>query len=260
MTRVLVLGNSHAATLRRAFPALAADNPTLDLTFWGLPGAAFDKARTDADGVLRPDPTDRVSLRKVDQWNDCTHADLSAHDRIFLVGLRFNLRPVLTLFGALQPLQWGRRDGALGVSDSFLRAAIRAAVDATLAALTARIQLDDRCVLMPAPYPAACVTQHERGHFEPVTTTASSLPHASEMMDVFETAITSASAARGLGLLLQPRETLERPFLTQDRFLDDSARDARHMNDDYGHIALRALLAFSAMKEATASRARLTHA
>ncbi|MFN7222784.1 MAG: hypothetical protein ACK4MS_02050 [Paracoccaceae bacterium] len=260
MTRVLVLGNSHAATLRRAFPALATDDPGLDLTFWGLPGAAFDKARTDADGILRPDPTDRVSLRKVDQWNDCSHADLSAHDRIFLVGLRFNLRPVLTLFGALQPLHRGRRDGALGVSDSFLRAAVRAEVDATLAALTARIRLDERCVLMPAPYPAACITQRESGHFEPVTATASSLPHASEMMDLFETEITSATATRGLGGLLQPRETLEHPFLTQDRFLDDAARDARHMNDDYGLIALRALLAIPTMKQATASRAGLTHA
>lgn len=260
MTRILVLGNSHAATLRRAFPAIAAAFPGVDLSFWGLPGAAFDKARTDPDGILRPDPTDRVSLRKVDQWNDRDHADLSAPDHVFLVGLRFNLRPVLSLLRGLQPLHLGRREGALGVSDRFLCAAIRAEIETSLTALTARIRPDSRYVLMPAPYPAAAVTRRESDLFEAVTAAASGLQHAPAMLDLFETEVAAAVTSRGLGFVSQPRETLDRPFLTQDRFLEDAARDARHMNPDYGLIAFRTLMAAPAMTQPAANAAGLTHA
>lgn len=253
MTRILLIGNSHAATLRRAFPDFAMLHPAVGLTFWGLPGAAFDKASVGADGLLRPDPTDRVSARKVDQWNDSDHADLTGHDRIFLVGLRFHLRPVLTLLRHLQPLNWGRRTGALGVSDGFLRAAIRAEVDLTLSAQLARIPLDPRAILMPAPYPSALVARRDGAHYEPVTAAASGLPHAADLMTLFEAEIEAACAAHGLGFVAQPRETLAAPFLTQDRFLEDATRDARHMNARYGLVAMQALAQFPNPQETPAS-------
>lgn len=243
MTRILVIGNSHAATLRRAFPTVQASRPDLELSFWGLPGAAFDKASTGPDGRLRPDPKDRTSMRKVDQWNDAAEADLTTPDHILLVGLRFGLRAALGLMRALHPLDLGRRPGALGVSDSFLRAALRGTIDASLAAVATRLALDGRVVLMPAPYPAASVTNPASTFFEPVTASATVLPHAPDLMALFEHELAGACAARGLGLVLQPRQTLAGPFQTDPRFLDDATRDARHMTVAYGQLALDALLA-----------------
>lgn len=259
MTRILILGNSHAATLRRAFPAIRAAYPQVTLSFWGLPGAAFAKASTGPDGLVRPDPSDRVSQRKADQWNDREAADPAAHDHVFLVGLRFNLRQVLTLMRGLQPLHLGRRSGALGVSDSFLRAAIRAEVDASLKAQIARTPLDRRVTVMPAPYPATGVTRRGTDLFEPVTTGAALLPHASELMTLYEHEIISAHAEQGLTVALQPRDSLARPFLTDDRYLEDPDRDARHMNADYGLAAFAALLD-AAPKPHPAATAAAKHA
>jgi hypothetical protein len=243
MTRVLVIGNSHAATLRRAFPAVQAARPDLALSFWGLPGAAFDKASTGADGRLRPDPKDRTSMRKVDQWNDAADADLTTPDHIFLVGLRFGLRAALGLMRQLHPLDQGRRPGALGVSDSFLRAALRASIDASLAGVATRLALDPRVVLMPAPYPATLVTNPASAFFEPITVADTVLPHAPALMTLFEHELAQACAARGLRLVLQPRQTLAGPFQTDPSYLDDATRDARHMTVAYGQLALDALLA-----------------
>ena len=44
-------------------------------------------------------------------------------------------------------------------------------------------------------------------------------------------------AEQGLTVALQPRDSLARPFLTDDRYLEDPDRDARHMNADYGLAA-----------------------
>ncbi|MDZ7884401.1 MAG: hypothetical protein U5N53_16585 [Mycobacterium sp.] len=243
MTRVLVIGNSHAATLRRAFPEVQAAHPGLSLTFWGLPGAAFDKASSGPDGRLRPDPTDRTSRRKVDQWNDAAEADLTTPDHIFLVGLRFGLREALRLARQLQPLDLGRRAGSIGVSDSFLRAALHATIATSLAAVAARIALDPRFVLMPAPYPATLALDPQSGCFEPITAATADLAHAPTLMALFEAELAQVCAARGLRLVLQPRSTLAGPLQTANRHLDDATRDARHMDTRFGRLACDALLA-----------------
>lgn len=240
MTRVLVLGNSHAATLRRAFPEISRLWPGLDLEFWGLPGAAFAKASVDDTGVLRPDPNDTVSRNKVLQWNAVAEVDLAAYDRIFLIGLRYGLRPAQGHMRKLHPFDWGTRTGQMGVSEGFLRAAVRAEIDAVLDAQTLRTPMDNRFVLMPAPYPASCVGQEGPLH-EPLPAAVARMSHAQDLLDLFEEELAKAHTARGLTCVAQPRATLDRPFLTQDRYLEEPGRDGRHMNADYGLLAFRAL-------------------
>lgn len=240
MTRLLVLGNSHAATLRRAFPDIAQEWPGLAVDFWGLPGAAFAKARQDGSGILRPDPEDAVSQRKAGQWNSQDHVDLTGYDRILLVGLRYGLRPGQGLMRALQPLDWGSRGGALGVSEGFLRAALRAGINAVLQAQNARTALDGRFILMPAPYPATTVTDPGPLH-EPVPAAVARLTRADDLQRIYEEELAAAHAALGLRIVFQPPETQDRAFLTGARFLEDPARDARHMNAAYGLCAFRAL-------------------
>lgn len=258
MTRLLILGNSHAAALRRAFPALTAAHPDMDLCFWGLPGGAFAKARTGPDGLLRPDPTDRISLRKAAHWGIAPEIDLTAFDQIFLVGLRFNLQRVHSLLHALQPLDLGRRPGALGVSDSLLRAALRAEVDSCLAAQMDRTPLGPQVTLMPAPYPAAAVTQTGSPLYEPLTAGTAALPDAAALMALYEAEITAGAARHGLRLALQPRATLATAFLSADRYLDDPTRDGRHLNADYGRLAFRALLDAAPLSPSAAPAAPIT--
>lgn len=270
--RVLVLGTSHAATLRRAFGDFvqslteadkdrAPPPAPMDLQFWGLPGAAFLKAAIGPDGLLRPDPADPVGLRKSTEWNGSAALDLAGFDRIWLVGLRHGLRPVLQIMRALQPYDWGKRagtrSGVQGVSLGFLRAAIRAEVDAGLSAQAARIPFDARMTALPAPYPAKMVTATgaQAGSLgEPVTRAVAQLERAADLMALYEDEVAAAHAAHGLGHLPQPRETLAAPFLTDDRYVDDPAQDARHMNSAYGLIALKALKAASDARPNTPNR------
>lgn len=238
--RVLVLGTSHAATLRRAFPAISAAYPGLTLRFWGLPSAAFAKAAVGSDGLLRPDAEDAVSQRKTAEWNGADSIDLAAFDRILLVGLRYGLRPILQLMRNLQPVEWGPRKGAIGVSKGFLQAAIRADIDASLMAQNARTPFDARFVALPAPYSATVVTEPGALH-QPVTRAVAGQKTASALMALYEEALARAHAAVGIGFVPQPRQTIARPFLSLPDHLEDAARDARHMNADYGLIAFDAI-------------------
>lgn len=243
--RVLILGNSHAATLRLGFDAIRAAYPGVDLSFWGLPGAAFAKARVGANGLLAPDPSDAMSLRKAASWNEVEAINLARFDRIFLVGLRHGFRPALQLMRRMQPYDWGQRKGALGVSEGFLRAAVRGLIDASLAEQAARTPFDARFVAMPAPFPASIVTR-EGALYEPVTTVVSQLPQAADLMALYQAEIAAAHAALGLSFAPQPPETISAPFLSADGWLEDPARDWRHMNEHYGFAAFAALMAHPA--------------
>lgn len=238
--RVLVLGTSHAATLRRAFPAIAASYPGLSLSFWGLPGAAFAKAAVGEDGRLRPDPEDATSQRKVIDWNGQDSIDLAGFDRILMVGLRYRLGPVLHLMRHLAPYEWGRRKGALGVSFGFLQAAVRAEIEASLSAQAARTPFDARFVALPAPYPATVVMGAGDLH-EPLTRTIAAQKMAGELMALYEGELARAHAALGIGFVPQPRATLAQAWLSIPDHLEEPDRDARHMNADYGLIAFDAI-------------------
>lgn len=241
--RVLVLGNSHAATLRLGFPAIAMAYPGVALSFWGLPGAAFGKARVGADGRMAADASDALSLRKVTSWNETETVDLTAYDRVFLVGLRYGYRPALQLMRRLQPLDWGRRDRAQGVSEGFLRASVRGLIDASLAEQTARTPFDERFVALAAPYPAASVTVVDGQLYEPITAVVSGLPRAADLCALYEDELTAAHAAAGLAFVPQPARTVSAPFLSDPAFLAEPARDGRHMNADYGLAAFADLMA-----------------
>ena len=252
--RVLVLGTSHAATIKRAFPAIAAEYPNVTLGFWGLPGAAFAKAKAGPDGLLRPDPDDAIGLRKATDWNGAEFVDLAAWDRIFLVGLRYGMRPAHQIMRALQPYEWGPRAGTTRVSLGLLRAAIRAEVEASVRAQDARTPFDGRVTALPAPYPATVVLAPGAMH-QPATKAVASLTHAADLMEMFEAEVRAAHAARGIGLVLQPRDTVAQPWLSVPDHLEEPDRDGRHMNARYGLIAFRALMAGAAPINAATSAA-----
>lgn len=253
--RILVLGTSQALALRAAFPAVQAQRPDIDLSFWGLPGASFHRAAIAADGLLCPDPDDHTGRKLAAQWNGAEAVDLTQFDRIFLVGLRYGLQPVLRMALALQPAEWGDRPGARLVSEAFLSAAIQARIAETLDSQSRRTPLDGRFLFMPAPYPAEVAVRADAPHDEPTLRQACQLPAAARLMALFEELLAEAHAARGVGFAPQPRATLAAPFVTRDIHLDDPARDARHMNATYGQLALTGLLAALSQHSAAAAAA-----
>ena len=229
-------------TLRRARARIAAAYPSLSVTFWGLSGAAFEKARAGGDGILRADLSDAPTRHKLASWALPEAIDLTPFDHVFLVGPRYRLIAVQKLVRALQPWEWGHRARAQHVSHALLSAAIGAEVARALDDCAARLPLDHRYVLMPAPCPAEHALSTGPLH-EPLTEAIASGGNAARSFSLHQNLLAEAHHARGLRFAAQPPETLSRPWLTRDEFLIDRDADARHMNDDYGLLAFRALAA-----------------
>ena len=242
MTRVLVLGTSHAMTLRRAAAQIAADHPEMSVTYWGLPGAAFATLRCDGDGVLRADPANLTGQRKLADWGLADHVDLRPFDHIFLVGIHYHQRALLKLLRGLQPWEWGYRPGAMRVSLGLLESAMTAEVALKLADQSANIPFDSRFVLMPAPCSAERVVTQGPLH-EATTTALAESPYAARSFALLQKAMAAPHRALGVAFVPQPEATLARPWLTRDEFLIDPDADARHMNSNYGRIAFNALVA-----------------
>lgn len=255
MTRLLLLGNSHAAALRPALRLLAEGRDDLACQFWGLPGATFAKVIQHGDGHLRLPTGDRFAQRKSLQWQVSPEIDPRPFDHILLVGLRFHHRALVQQLGRLWAWDWGAPpDRAEGlpfhpVSLRFVEAVIAREVATTLSNQTARIPLDQRVILMPAPYSASTTTQ-SGALYEPATAALAQHPKSAQLHEMFETALLAAAQAQGLRLCLQPRDTIAAPWLSDDRYLALADQDGRHLNDAYGRIALGAMMAMIGLQPA----------
>lgn len=246
MTRLLLLGNSHAAALRPALRRLGESHDGLACQFWGLPGATFAKVIQHGDGHLRLPAGDRFAQRKSLQWQVSPEIDPRPYDHILLVGLRFHHRALVQLLSRLWAWDWGtppvRGEGLAfhPVSLRFVEAVIAQEIAMTLSNQTARIPLDQRVVLMPAPYSASTTTR-SGALYEPATAALALHPKAAQLQEIFESALQTTAQAQGLRLCLQPRDTIAAPWLSDDSYLALPDQDGRHLNDAYGQIALGAL-------------------
>lgn len=247
MTRILLLGNSHAAALRPALRLLSEGHANLGCRFWGLPGGTFAKVVQDHDGHLRLPAGNRFAQRKSLQWQVSPELDPRPFDHILLVGLRFHHRALVQQLGRLWAWEWGpmpaRADGLplFAVSLRFLEAVIAQDIAATLSSQAARIPLDPRMVLMPAPY-SGSITLQNGPLYEPATAALARHPQAALLRDMFECSLQTVCQAQGLRLCLQPRASLAAPWLSSDSFLALPEQDGRHLNDAYGQMALTALV------------------
>lgn len=256
MSRILVIGSSHAAAIRRALPMISAEFPQHQVTCWTLTARCFNAATVDQDGILTPDPT-RPNLRKQAlRWNGAESVDLRRFDQVQISGMDLGMDNILRLLWTLQPLEWGPRPGARGVSLDFLRAAVRAAIDAALTAQSARIPFDHRFAATPEP----CATEQS---YDPALKHAAfaadvgRLLRAQELFALYEGELAAAHLAHGVDLVAQPRETIARAWVTKAEFIDTKVADCLHMNDVYGLLVFRAL---AARLPNTAEPARLSAA
>lgn len=261
MTRILLLGNSHAAALRPALRLLSEGQADLSCLFWGLPGATFAKVVQDRDGHLRLPAGNRFAQRKSLQWQVSPELDPRPFDHILLIGLRFHHRALVQQLSRLWAWEWGPMPAQAGeglplvaVSLRFLEAVIAQAIAATLSSQTARIPLDPRVVLMPAPY-SGSITIQNGPLYEPATAALARHPQAALLRDMFESSLQTVCQAQGLRLCLQPRASLAAPWLSNDSFLALPEQDGRHLNDAYGQMALTALVQMLGLEAGSAMQA-----
>ncbi|MGD9919545.1 MAG: hypothetical protein AB7U46_16155 [Paenirhodobacter sp.] len=235
--KILVLGTSHSGTIRLARPEIAQAFPGLDLTFYGLPGAAFLTARCEG-GVFGPARGDRFGRAKARKWNDTPEIDLAPFERIFCVGDRFQLMTMARLIGGHDILEEpGRAERPL-ISTAAAEALIDGLVGARVAKLAALFGPDPRFCFQPAPFPLALTRNTGPGHERALSALAT---HASaaRWIAFYEAAIARHLAAAGYRFLPQPEETRSEACFSLDRFARPPVAgakkpDYRHLDAGYG--------------------------
>lgn len=242
--RLLVIGTSHAGTLRMAEAAIAADWPDRRPQWYALPGGAFATARRDAEGMFGPDPDHPTGPRKAIEWNGRDRIDLRPYDRILLVGERFRLFYIAALLRDVDIWDHPSRGSARSLSLAFVTDAIRALVDLAADQVLTQFGPDARITVAPAPYPLLRAGERGWGHDRAIAGLRG-LPAAAEIEALYEGVIAEALAARGYGCLFQPEDTRAGPFATADRFARPGPDtppgapprrpDLRHMNAAFGH-------------------------
>lgn len=242
MSKILVIGSSHAAALRRALPRIAVEFPQHEVTCWTLTARCFNAAVVGPDGVLTPDPARPGVRKQAMRWNGAESVDLKPFDHILMAGLDQGIERVLATLAQLHPVEWGKRAGARAVSLDFLRSALCAIVEGTLVAQGQRIPFDARFAATPVPYATQASFNPTLGHSADAETVAA-LPHAADLFELYEQEMAAAHMDQGLTFIPQPRESLARAWLTQDVFADPASADCLHMNADYGLLAFRAFAA-----------------
>ncbi len=241
MTRLAVIGSSHMGTVRQSDAAIRAACPALEIGYFGMPGAPFQRISVDEAGILRvrADAAEADTIRAI---NGCDHFDLNGYDLIWVIGPRFGLGHILRPLLKLDILELGRTGAAQSVSWGLYQAHIRAEVDAITASMRAKLGGDARVTLTPAPYPAE--TARRRGpHHEPPLANILNHPGRDRIFAHYEAEIARSVAAAEFGHLAQPAATRSAPFATDPAYLrgavdfrDGSApaKDLRHMNAAYG--------------------------
>jgi hypothetical protein len=238
MSKILVIGSSHAAALRRALPAITAEFPQHEVTCWTLTARCFNAAVVGPDGVLTPDPSRPGVRKQALRWNGAESVDLKPFDHILMAGLDQGIDRILNVAARLQPVEWGPRAGARAVSLDFLTAALRSIIAATLAAQSIRIPFDPRFSATPVPYATQASFAPALGH-APDAADVSALPRTADLFALYEHELRAAHLAVGLSFVPQPRVSLARPWVTQDIYVDPASADCLHMNADYGLLAFR---------------------
>lgn len=242
MSKILVIGSSHAAALRRALPAIAVEFPHHEVTCWTLTARCFNLAVTGPDGVLTPDPNRPGVRKQALRWNGADSVDLKTFDHILIMGPDLGIGQVLNMLARLQPAEWGPRDGARIVSLDFLKTALRAHLGAALAAQSRRTPFDARFSAAPIPFASELSFHPSRGH-SPDAAIVSRLPRAADLFTIYEQELRAACLDNDLAFVPQVRDSLARPWVTQDSYVDANVADGLHMNATYGQLTFRAFAA-----------------
>lgn len=246
--RIAVVGTSNIGAPKYAAARIAAEHPDLSVSFWGLPGGKFAECAVNDSGIFAPAQGDDDLCKLARRINGADRIDLTAFDATLVIADTMGLPAVLFLAGNYDVIDWPpRRDKPLLSLPGFL-AAMDEAIAARVDDLARQFRGIAPLYLARAPYPTTVVTRRGPLRLEPFASVASH-PEAARIERLYTQALADRLAARGMGFVPQPADTIAAPFLTRPEFgkgaedfrtagrvLDDH----RHMNAAFGASLFRA--------------------
>ena len=230
MKRVAIIGNSHVGAYLLARDAIEAAFPSVALTFFALPRHSFSSCLYDDTGMLRarepghPDLPDRI--------------DLSDQHAILMVGQGFALDALARLVAEFDVLGWQGTGKARTVSAPLVSDFVDHRVGRYCRKLADFLRDDPRCVVAPAPFPAANAPALPGGAGQ-----CSQHPEAARLMALWQGSVVRHMQGLRYGLMLQPPHLTQAPGQSPARHAraaalpdghDRTPADYTHMNSNYG--------------------------
>jgi hypothetical protein len=256
VSRVVIIGNSHAAAFKDGWEALRDRRPGVDVAFFALVGHKFDQLEPDAGYVLRLRQDARETrpalLTALEQINGRTEIDLSEADHVLWVGREQPLAVVADVLGRFDVD--GLREAGAGrqMSRAAFEAICDALADTALPGPEWRGWRHPRLTLLPRHAPAETWLDENGASSRPWGPLAKNPDGVAEALDVWYARLAARLEAVGISMLRQPVDTLAPCGLTLAALGRGSRRlrgpahpaaDVIHMNADFGARCLDAFLA-----------------
>ena len=230
MIRVAIIGNSHVGAYLTAREAIEAAFPLVELSFFALTRHSFSSCVYDADGVLSAQEPPKTGLPE--------KIDLREVDHILMVGQSFAREGLARLVQDFDVLGLAQRARARSVSQALVTEYLDFRVERYCRKLARFLREDPRCVVAPAPFPAANMPATANTH-------ASWLDHpdADLLTKIWSDAVLWHMSSLKYGVMMQPDCLLASPGRSPDMFCraaslaegqTPTAADFTHMNADYG--------------------------
>ncbi|MEP5730613.1 MAG: hypothetical protein ABJL67_14715 [Sulfitobacter sp.] len=251
MTRLLIIGSSHVAAYKNASDTFAAEQPDIDITFFGLRGPLFLTGQIDDKGVFVPPYRDDSDRSLAETTNGQATIDASGYDHVLMVGHRFAFTHFPVLLEDHDILGGMRTDRPRLLSEAMLYDTITSVTQTSVDEAAAAVaNLNRRVTFAMAPYPATSITERAPGfELARLLQTFWARPDAAWVTEMWLTALRAALSNHGHHLLEQPEALNDGAFATKPAFASQAAAmagdtlgktDHRHMNADFGLAMLRA--------------------
>jgi|GEM_PF-6240862 hypothetical protein len=236
--KILIIGTSHTGAFYTARQRIKTGFPTLEVSYFGLPGRIYSSA-SYKDGIFRAPEDASHQLG----WMTHNEIDFAPFARILHVGERYTLNHAMRLMVFHDILEEPERTKRAFLSQAALNDLLRGLVRQRAEGLVARFGPEPRHCFLPAPYPLARSVAPGPGH-EFALASLRKRSHGADWMRRYEAMIGEEMALVGLDVMLQPQETRAGQFMTEDRYARPKTEtemepgsesvDHRHMNADYG--------------------------
>lgn len=250
MTRLLVIGNSHAAALKLAEAEFRSAYPGIETGFFAAPGAVFLRGRVDGSGRFSTQARDAATLATLARINGGQDCDLNDWDQVLVIGHRLRFPGVAALLERHDLLEGSRTGKGQMISWALVTATVAAAIDDYLRLIVGRFGAARNVTFFAGPFVAESIVERAPGY--PLARTVAAYLDHPDMPGIFDWWLSEWEAAvtkAGFGFLRQPDSTLGGPGLTASRFAIPTASDQapaaaridhRHMNRDFGFAVLSA--------------------
>ncbi|MGB0851719.1 MAG: hypothetical protein ACPGSI_00390 [Pikeienuella sp.] len=265
--KVCILGNSHVAAYKSAEADIAASFPDVEASYFGVSWPHIDACVCSADGAfgLQRAAADAVGLnwrgtfKHVRTINGRAMVNAAEFDAVFIVGRDIRMREILQLLATTDIEGFADRGRATLMSHAAFAAFITDLAKQAFPDDFAHLGAATRCAATIMPYLSAACLADERARYDDIRALEAAPADLDAVMGVVDDVVSARCKELGITYLPQRRDTMLNGILTAPEYSSGSiglanggaahdAKDYRHMNARYAHVAVEDFIAFAQAK------------